>query len=129
MEITLRYLSSPNFQSGVAREVGVHQSTVSNVLADVLPRIAAKSADWIRFPQDAVDVLEAKQAYYTATGFPSAIGAVDCTHVPIDKPAGPFPAPLCGAGVGVGLLRPLTQLWLLAAEKIFRVKKFLFMAF
>lgn len=88
MEITLRYLSNPGFQSGVAKETGVHQSTVSNVVWDVLQSIARLSHEWIQFPQEGASANRAKAQFTEAMGFPSAIGAIDCTHVRIEKPSG-----------------------------------------
>lgn len=90
MEITLRYLSDPGFQRSVAYQVGVTQSTVSDTVRKTLSQIVAKADDWIIFPSTQEEVLLSKQQWYRKLGFPSCIGAIDCTHVRIEKPRGIF---------------------------------------
>ena len=60
------YISDPGYRSGVAKDIGVERSTVSRTFSSVLDQIVAKSEEWI---------------------IPTAIGAVDCTHVHIMKPS------------------------------------------
>ncbi|XP_063904806.1 putative nuclease HARBI1 [Zophobas morio] len=58
MKIFLRCLANPGFQSGIAEELGVHQSTVSKALED----------------------------WQNVNHFPGVIGVIDCTHIRIEKP-------------------------------------------
>ena len=88
MEITLRYLGDPGFQIGVALDFGVHQTTVSKVVTETLKRIVEKRNEWIRFPSSQAEVAKAKLSWLNKLGFPSTIGAIDCTHVKIEKPSG-----------------------------------------
>nr|CAH7754861.1 unnamed protein product [Callosobruchus chinensis] len=74
LKIFLRYVADPGFQTGVATDIGVRQPTVSNVIAEVIQKIIQKSDYWIHFPS-------------TDEEFERAIGARDCTHIPILKPA------------------------------------------
>ncbi|KAJ8967661.1 hypothetical protein NQ314_002696 [Rhamnusium bicolor] len=71
MEILLRYFGDPGFQSGVAEDMGVHRSTVTKTVNYVMDCIIARADEWIHFP---------------ATPMPTVIGALDCTHVEINKP-------------------------------------------
>jgi hypothetical protein len=50
MKILLHYVGNPRFQSGVAVDLGVHQTTVSNVIAEIATEIAEKAPLWIKFP-------------------------------------------------------------------------------
>ena len=55
--------------------------------SSVLDKIVAKSEDWIKFPCTIEDVDKAKTDWTTKFHIPTAIGAVDCTHVHIMKPS------------------------------------------
>ena len=89
-KVTLRYLSDPGFQNLVAQVMGVSQSTVSNVLSRSFPSIASKSSEWIKLPTTEEEVRAAKEKSFRKLGFPCTIGAIDCTHVKIEKPNGVF---------------------------------------
>lgn len=90
MEIALRYLSDPGFQRGVAEDAGCHQSTVSRAVKSTVAQICTGAHRWIKFPMTAAEVQLQKEAWRLHRTFPSCVGAVDCTHVRIDKPAGDF---------------------------------------
>jgi hypothetical protein len=86
IEVTLRYLANPGFQTGIAKEVGIHRSTVSKVVASTLEKIIENAPQWIVFPNTREQVARAKHEWASVRGFPCTIGAIDCTHVRIDKP-------------------------------------------
>nr|CAH7744593.1 unnamed protein product [Callosobruchus chinensis] len=87
LKIFLRYVADPGFQTGVATDIGVRQPTVSNVIAEVIQKIIQKSDYWIHFPSTDEEFEREKVAWQQAYNFPCAIGAIDCTHIPILKPA------------------------------------------
>lgn len=87
IEIFLRYISDPGFQSGVAVDVGVDRSTVCKTFAFVLDSIVNKSQDWIKFPSKVEDMDQAKADWASRFRIPTVIGAIDCTHVLIQKPS------------------------------------------
>ncbi|CAH1958282.1 unnamed protein product [Acanthoscelides obtectus] len=86
MRVLLRYVGDPGFQIGIGEDIGVHQSTVSRIVTNVTTRIVQKSNIWIRFPTSSEDLHNAKNKWQEKFNFPSAIGAIDCTHIPILKP-------------------------------------------
>lgn len=86
MEIFLRCLADPGFQSGVGEDFGVHRTTVGKTFDYVLGKITAKASKWIHFPQNAQEVNEAKFTWSSRFKMPCVLGAVDCTHVEIKKP-------------------------------------------
>lgn len=90
VEITLRYLANPGFQTHIAEQTGFHQSTVSRVINETVPLIAGMAGDWIQFPSNGSEKQCAKERWFAEMGFPCCIGAIDCTHVRIDKPSGSF---------------------------------------
>lgn len=86
MEIFLRFVADPGFQSGIAEDVGVHRSTACKTISYVMDRIIDKSHKWIHFPATAAEVNEAKVLWQRHFRLPNVIGALDCTHVKITKP-------------------------------------------
>lgn len=87
LKIFLRYMADPGFQSGVGEDIGVHQTTVSKILTEVMDKILQKSKIWIKFPQSAEEMRQAKLEWQEKYTFPAAIGVLDCTHVRIKKPS------------------------------------------
>lgn len=86
MELFLRYVSDPGFQSGVAEDFGIHRTTVGKNFTYVMDNIFTKAHNWIRFPRTPVDINGAKLLWQTRFKIPTVIGAVDCTHIEIQKP-------------------------------------------
>lgn len=86
MEVFLRYVGDPGFQNGVAEDIGIHQSTVSKTITNVSQKIFDKSHYWIKFPSLPNEIMEAKREWQLRYNFPSAVGAIDCTHILINKP-------------------------------------------
>lgn len=86
MKICLRYLSDPGYQKGIGQELGVSQATVSRTVTAVIESIVAQSNYWIKFPSTNNELMDAKQLWQSKYRFPTAIGAVDCTHIGILKP-------------------------------------------
>lgn len=87
MKTYLRYMADPGFQTGIGEELGIQQSTVSRTVDSVMNKIIEKANDWIRFPNNAHEIAQAKQEWQIKYNFPSALGVVDCTHVQIEKPS------------------------------------------
>jgi hypothetical protein len=90
LEILLRYFADPGFQTGVAEDLGIHQTTVCKTIKEVLPKIMEKAHLWIHFPSTATEMEIAKEDWQTVYRMPCTIGAIDCTHVRIEKPRGEF---------------------------------------
>lgn len=86
MKICLRYLADPGYQSGIGEELGISQGTVSLTTDYVVNRIVDKAEQWIKFPRTENDFVLAKELWQSKYRFPTAIGAIDCTHVGILKP-------------------------------------------
>lgn len=86
MEIFLRYLADPGFQSGVSLDFGVSRSTVSKTFSFVLDKINLKAHEWIHFPLTANEIEAEKRKWSTRFKMPCVIGAIDCTHLEIKKP-------------------------------------------
>lgn len=87
MKVFLRFLADPGFQSGIGEELGIHQSSVSRTITYVLNCVLDKANTWIKFPDTQESAMQAKEAWLKKYRFPTAIGALDCTHIRIQKPA------------------------------------------
>ena len=85
--ITLRYLATGNFHKVDGDLFGVHQSTASRTIRQVIKEIAKHARHFISFPNED-RVKEMKRRFYQQYGLPSIIGAIDCTHVRIKSPGG-----------------------------------------
>ncbi|KAK9892551.1 hypothetical protein WA026_020534 [Henosepilachna vigintioctopunctata] len=86
MEIFLRFVNDPGFQSGVAQDVDVHRTNGNKTKRYEISREVGQSHNWIRFPTTAEDMTEAKVLWQRHSRLPSVIGALDCTQVVIQKP-------------------------------------------
>lgn len=86
MKVCLRYLSDPGYQKGIGQELGVSQATVSRTVNAVVDSIISQANEWIKFPTTEEEITEAKQLWQNKFRFPTAIGAIDCSHVGILKP-------------------------------------------
>ena len=82
----LRLVGDPGFQVGIGEDLGIHQTTVSKTVVEVMDAIMDKARIWIRFPQTDIEFDAAKHEWQEKFSFPAAIGALDCTHVKIRKP-------------------------------------------
>ncbi|KAJ6668314.1 hypothetical protein lerEdw1_015691, partial [Lerista edwardsae] len=85
---TLRFLATGSFQSVVGCDEyhRVDQATVSRAIDRVLAAINKHCKKYISFPQERNAVLTVKQNFADKYRFPNVIGAIDCTHVRIQKP-------------------------------------------
>lgn len=86
MEVFLRFVGDPGFQSGIAHDVGVHRSTVNKTISYVMDQIVEQSHNWIKFPTTVAQMNEAKALWQRSYRLPTVIGALDCTQVEILKP-------------------------------------------
>ena len=81
MEVFLWHVGDPGFQTGVGKDMGIHQSTVSRAFATVVEATFAKADSWIQFLVDPADFQAAKDDWQNKFTCPCAIGALDCSHV------------------------------------------------
>ncbi|XP_016300735.1 putative nuclease HARBI1 [Sinocyclocheilus anshuiensis] len=80
----LRFYATGCFQMVDGDLFGVHKSTVSRIVGRVSQAIAALKNQYIRFAPTG----ETSAGFYRRAGFPGVIGAIDCTHIPIQNPGG-----------------------------------------
>ncbi|XP_047021240.1 putative nuclease HARBI1 isoform X2 [Helicoverpa zea] len=78
--LTLRFYALGTMLISVADFVGVSKATASRIVSDVSRAIAGLYPEYVK-------VLENTQhAFHAIAGFPKVLGAIDCTHIPIQSP-------------------------------------------
>ena len=68
MEMTLRYLADPGYQTSEAKIMGVTQPTVSTTIKDTLQCIAEEGPIWIHFPSNLDEIEAAKECWAKELG-------------------------------------------------------------
>lgn len=86
MEIFMRFVGDPGFQSGVAQDLGVHRTTANKIIRYVMNQINENSHRWIRFPLTAAEINDARLKWQRRFILPTVVGALDCTQIEIVKP-------------------------------------------
>jgi hypothetical protein len=87
LKIFLRCVGDTGFQTGVAEDIGIHQTTVSKIIVEIMDKILPKASTWIKFAQTEAEIQNAKREWLDKYNFPAAIGVIDCTHIRIVKPS------------------------------------------
>lgn len=86
--ITLRYYATGTFQLVVGDTFNVHKSTVCRIVHRVTAAIARLRPKYVRFPATREERHKVMTSFFSTSGMPGVIGAIDCTHVPIQSPGG-----------------------------------------
>ncbi|XP_050322885.1 putative nuclease HARBI1 [Bactrocera neohumeralis] len=87
--VALHYYATGSFLRDVGQDFvcPISKTMVSRIvhqIAEILQNHMAQR--YIIFPTNLEQQNIAKQRFFTATGFPGILGAIDCTHVKIKKP-------------------------------------------
>ncbi|XP_069105076.1 putative nuclease HARBI1 [Argopecten irradians] len=85
--IALRFYASGSYMSVIAEAHGVSKMAVSRAVKIVTDLIVGQSNEHIVFPMNRQDQLTVKQNFYNIRGFPSVLGAVDGSLIPIETPS------------------------------------------
>lgn len=86
--ITLRYYATGSIQIVIGDLMGVHQTTAGKIVHRVTAAIASLSKNYIKMPSTADEIRKTKLGFFNLSGLPNCIGAIDCTHIPINSPGG-----------------------------------------
>lgn len=88
--ITLRFLASGNMQLTVADVVRTSQTSVSRILPKVCMALIAHLPNLVKMPDTEAEREMAAAEFHRIAQFPRTIGAIDCTHIKVQSPGGPF---------------------------------------
>ena len=84
--ICLKTLGSGSFQNCSKDFVQVSQPSVSKILTSFSDSKVKLAPKFIFMPPTRADVFETKHDFYQVAGFPSVIGCIDGSHIPIVAP-------------------------------------------
>lgn len=84
--VTLRYFATGSFMQVIGDTFGYDKATVSRAVRRVSLALAAKAADFIKWPDTPNEVNENKRGFYQLANFPCVLGCIDGTHVRILAP-------------------------------------------
>ena len=82
--IALRFYAIGCFYSTSAAHHSISEASVCRVVHRVTDVLVAPKDDHIKWPTSQDDITRNQWDFFALYGFPGAIGAVDCTHVPFD---------------------------------------------
>ncbi|KAM3858608.1 putative nuclease HARBI1, partial [Diretmus argenteus] len=83
--IALRFYACGAFYQVIADSMGVHKTTVGEVVTAVSDALAHLLDQFVTFPNDG-QIAKVKQNYFLLGDMPNTIGVIDCTHVYIQAP-------------------------------------------
>lgn len=86
--IALRFYATGTFQLVVGDTFTVHKSTVCRILHKVTAAICRLRPKYVRFPASIQERHNIMNQFYSASGLPGVVGAIDCTHIPIQSTGG-----------------------------------------
>lgn len=90
MFLTLRFLATGCFLQITGDFCGVDKSTASRIVHKVTRAIASLKRNFIKMPNDQEELIVTRQGFYDVARFPKCIGAIDCTHIKLQSPGGPY---------------------------------------
>lgn len=86
--MALRFYATGSFQLVIGDVFNVHKSTICRVVRRVTAAIARLRPNYVRFPGTPEERRQVMKQFYMVSGMPGVIGAIDCTHVPMQCPGG-----------------------------------------
>lgn len=86
--IALRFYATGTFQLVVGDTFGLNRMTVCRTVHKVTHAIAGLRSKYIKFPVTSEERRDVMNGFYKRSKMPGILGAIDCTHVPIQSPGG-----------------------------------------
>ena len=85
--IALRFYRTGSFLKVSGDLFGVHESTVSRMIKRVSIALVSLYKQYVKFPSgNKVQVIQ--RQFMQQSRIPGIVGAIDCTHIPIQSPRG-----------------------------------------
>ena len=86
--IALRFYATGTHQLVVGDTFAVSKPTVCRTVHRVTAAIASLRSKYVKFPTTMQERRDIMNMFFTCSDLPGVIGAIDCTHVPIQSPGG-----------------------------------------
>ena len=88
--IPLRYYATGTFQLVVGDSFGADKSIVSRIVHKVSRILCRLFPKFVTFPHSQASIQSMMSGFYATAAFPRILGAIDCTHIPIQSIGGNF---------------------------------------
>ena len=85
--IALRFYATGT-QLVVGDTFAVSKPTVCRTVQKVTAAVASLRSKYVKFPMTQQERRDIMNMFFTCSDLPGVIGAIDCTHVPIQSPDG-----------------------------------------
>lgn len=82
--VALRYFATGCFYSTTSEHHGVSDASVCRIVHRVANLLVGLKDQHIKWPATQEEVTNNQWDFFELCGFPGAVGALDCTHVPLD---------------------------------------------
>jgi len=86
--ISLHFYATGTHQLVVGDTFAVSKPTVCRTVQKVTAAIANLRSKYVQFPMTQQERRDIMNMLFTCSDLPGVIGAIDCTHVPIQSPGG-----------------------------------------
>lgn len=88
----LRLFAKGTYQDFGTDIHGFSQPTMSRIIRKISLALAGLKNQYIKFPVTPQEQNREMVNFFNIAGFPRVIGAIDCTHIRITNPGGPYAA-------------------------------------
>jgi len=86
--IALRFYATGTHQLVVGDTFAISKPTVCRTVHRVTAAIASLRSKYVKFPTTLQQRRDVMNMFFTCSDLPGVIGAIDCTHIPIQSPEG-----------------------------------------
>ena len=80
---TLQFYATGTFLQTIGDLSGISVASMSRIVNETSKAIASLSRNYIFMPRNQQELQNNFTGFYTMSKFPTAVGAIDCTHVKI----------------------------------------------
>lgn len=79
----MRFYATGTFFTTIGDFCGISEASVSRIVKETSLEIAKLRPDYIYMPRNREEIRSSFSGFYDSFGFPTIIGAIDCTHIKI----------------------------------------------
>ncbi|KAJ8043251.1 Protein ALP1-like [Holothuria leucospilota] len=83
--VALRFFATWDFYSSTSVQHGISESSVCRIVQRVTNAIVGLEDYYIKWPTTQQKMSENQLGFFAKSNFPGVVGAIDCTHVPLDS--------------------------------------------
>lgn len=84
--LTLRFYATGSFYVTIGDFSGVYKTTAGRIIQRITDVLVTLAPRYIKFPENEEEKNICQADFYKIARFPKVIGAIDCSHIPIQSP-------------------------------------------